>query len=105
MDLDWKGLRRQTPWVKEPPSVYVKKHMRFATQPLEEPADPGALKQIVDWIDGSNTLIFATDYPHWDWDDPANTLIEFPDELRRRIFSQNAIETYGLTLPAISQAA
>lgn len=105
MDLDWKGLRRQTPWVKKLPSEYVKSNIRFATQPMDEPDDPEALKHIIKWIDGANTLMFATDYPHWDWDDPSKTLAGYPEDLRRRIFSENAIDTFGLTLPSISKAA
>lgn len=105
MDLDWKGLRRQTPWVKKLPSEYVKGHIRLATQPMEEPDQPDALKHIVEWIDGGNTLMFATDYPHWDWDDPNQIMSGFPEDTRRRIFSENAIDTFGLTLPAISKAA
>lgn len=99
MDLDWKGLRYQTPWVQKLPSEYLKEHIRFATQPLDEPDDPDALKQIVRWMEGERTLMFATDYPHWDWDDPEMTLVGFPEDVRRRIFADNAIETFNLTLP------
>ncbi|MCK1592106.1 amidohydrolase family protein [Bradyrhizobium sp. 169] len=105
MDLDWKGLRRQTPWVKKRPSQYVKEHIRFATQPMEEPEDPNALKQIIDWIGGPRMLMFSSDYPHWDWDDPKMILGDFPEEFRRRIFSETAIDTFGLTLPSMSEAA
>ncbi|WP_051355363.1 amidohydrolase family protein [Mesorhizobium erdmanii] len=105
MDLDWKGLRRWTPWVKRLPSEYLMEHFRFGTQPLDEPADPEALKQIINWIGGSRTLMFASDFPHWDSDDPMMTLSDQPEDLRRRIFAENAIETYKLALPAISQAA
>lgn len=99
MDLDWKGLRHQTPWVKKLPSEYLLEHIRFASQPMEEPTDPKALRQLVDWMGGERTLMFATDYPHWDWDDPAMSFTGFPDDLRRRIFFENAAETFGLTLP------
>lgn len=102
MDLDWKGLRHQTPWVEMLPSEYLREHIRFATQPMDEPDDPNALKQIIDWMDGARTLVFATDYPHWDWDDPDMTLTGFSDDLRRRIFAGNAVETFNLTLPAAS---
>ena len=34
------GLRYQTPWVKRLPSEYVLERVRFATQPVEEPAHP-----------------------------------------------------------------
>ena len=105
MDIDWKGLRRQTPWVKQLPSEYLKQHIRFSTQPMEEPADPNALKHIIDWVDGGRTLMFATDYPHWDWDDPVTTLAGYPEDLRRRIFYENAMDTFSLTLPSMVQAA
>ncbi|EHR01066.1 amidohydrolase family protein [Bradyrhizobium sp. WSM471] len=105
MDFDWKGLRRQTPWVKKLPSQYIKEHIRFATQPMEEPEHPSQLKQIIDWIGGSQVLMFASDYPHWDWDDPARTLVDYPEDFRRRIFSENAIDTFRLSLPPISKAA
>ncbi len=99
MDLDWKGLRHQTPWVEKLPSEYLKDHIRFSTQPMEEPEDPAALELLIKWMAGERTLMFATDYPHWDWDDPEQTLVGFPDDVRRRIFADNAIETFNLTLP------
>lgn len=105
MDLDWKGLRRQTPWVKKLPSQYIKEHIRFATQPMEEPDHPDALKHLIEWIEGDRLLMFATDYPHWDWDDPTQTFAGYPDDMRRRVFASNAIETYNLTLPAVAKVA
>ncbi len=99
MDIDWKGLRHQTPWVEKLPSEYLKDHIRFATQPMDEPDDPRALQDIVRWMAGERTLMFATDYPHWDWDDPEQVLVGFPDELRQRIFWENAAETFGISLP------
>jgi predicted TIM-barrel fold metal-dependent hydrolase len=100
MDLDWKGLRHQTPWVEKLPSEYLKDHIRFSTQPMEEPADPDALELLVKWMAGERTLMFATDYPHWDWDDPAQAFVGFPDDMRRRIFAENAIETFNFIMPA-----
>lgn len=100
MDLDWKGLRHQTPWIQKLPSEYLVDHIRFATQPMEEPADPNGLATIVEWMVGKRTLMFATDYPHWDWDDPAMSFTGLPDDVRRRIFAENAAETFGLNLAA-----
>jgi predicted TIM-barrel fold metal-dependent hydrolase len=65
---------------------------------MEEPHDPKALELIVEWMHGDRTLMFATDYPHWDWDDPAMSFTGFPDDLRRRIFAANAAETFGLPI-------
>jgi predicted TIM-barrel fold metal-dependent hydrolase len=96
MDADWKGLRPQTPWVKRPPSEYVLEHVRFASQPADEPDPPEALGSILEWMHAEQTLMFASDYPHWDWDDPAQTFARLDDTLRTRIMSDNARETFGL---------
>src|SRR5690606_6298765 len=100
MDMDWKGLRHQTPWVEKLPSEYLVDHIRFASQPMEEPEDPKDIETIIEWMHGDRTLMFASDYPHWDWDDPAVTFTQLPDDLRHRIFAENAADTFGLTIPA-----
>jgi len=73
--------------------------VRFATQPVEEPNPPEAIHAIVDWMDGKNTLMFASDYPHWDWDDPRNTLKQLRPDIRQRIFVDNALETFPKFAP------
>jgi predicted TIM-barrel fold metal-dependent hydrolase len=46
-------------------------------------------------IHAERTLLFSSDYPHWDFDDPLTALNTLPPEMRRRIVAENAIETYG----------
>jgi len=36
---------------------------------MEEPAKREQVLDAIDWI-GWDRLLFATDYPHWDYDDP-----------------------------------
>jgi predicted TIM-barrel fold metal-dependent hydrolase len=39
--------------------------------------------------------LFATDYPHWDYDDPAQALpFKMTDAQRRGIFRDNAMRVY-----------
>ena len=101
MDLDWKGLRRQTPWVDRLPSEYVVEHVRLASQPLDEPEEPGALDALLRWSTAERTLMFASDYPHWDWDDPRQVFKGLRGRLRRRIFAENAAEVFGLVRAAV----
>jgi len=95
-------LRHQTPWVRKPPSEYVWEHARFASQPLEEPEHPSQLLELFKWNRADQTLVFSSDYPHWDFDSPAQAFPRLPDDLRRRIFYDSAREPYGFPAPAAS---
>ena len=41
-------------------------------------------------------LVFASDYPHWDWDEPTGFLADFDADYRHRIMAQNASGTLWL---------
>ncbi len=95
MDASWKGLRHQVPWINELPSEIFFRHVWVTTQPMYEyDEDQGNLRKVMEWIRGEQTLIYASDYPHWDWDDPADAYRTFPAAARERVFHQNAIEAY-----------
>jgi predicted TIM-barrel fold metal-dependent hydrolase len=96
MDADWKSLREQTPWVKRLPSEYFREHIRIGSQPLEEPERPEYLLSMLEAMHADETLIYCSDWPHWDWDDPATTFPKLPEHLHRRIFAENARELFGL---------
>jgi predicted TIM-barrel fold metal-dependent hydrolase len=97
LDKNWKALRELTPWLTEPPSALIRRHVKLTTQPIEEPEKPEHLKQIFEMIDAAETLMFSSDYPHWDGDDPRFVLPRSLDEAtRQRIFYDNAAELYGL---------
>src|SRR5258707_9113529 len=69
MDKHWERMRSETPHVTRPPSEYVREHVWFTTQPIEEPENPQHLAEVIEWI-GWYRLIFSTDSPHWDLDHP-----------------------------------
>lgn len=94
LDKNWKALRSQIPWLAELPSETLLRHVRFTSQPLEEPASSNHLKYLMEMIDAKNTLMFSSDYPHWDNDAPGAILRGFPEEFRRQVFYANALETY-----------
>ncbi|TMC09731.1 MAG: amidohydrolase [Chloroflexi bacterium] len=97
LDQSWGALRREVPWLRRPPSDYIRDHVRFGTQPMEEPPDPKQLLQIIDMLGSDELLLFATDYPHWDFDAPGPALpAVLPATLRRKILWENARDFYGL---------
>jgi predicted TIM-barrel fold metal-dependent hydrolase len=96
MDADWKSLRDQTPWVKRLPSEYFREHIRVGSQPMLETANNDQFFCMLDAMHADETLVYASDWPHWDWDDPATTFPKLPERLHRRIFSENARELFGL---------
>ncbi len=97
MDKNYKALRAQAPWLKSLPSEYVREHVRLCTQPVEEPAKPEHLAAIFDAIHADETVMFASDYPHWDFDAPDGTLTFLPAALRKRILGETAAELYQLS--------
>jgi predicted TIM-barrel fold metal-dependent hydrolase len=96
MDRQWAKLRKETPHLKRPPSEYLKQNIWFTTQPVEEPEPRSHLAEALDWL-GWDRVLFATDYPHWDFDDPAQALpIRMTEEQRRMVFLENAKKVYGV---------
>jgi predicted TIM-barrel fold metal-dependent hydrolase len=96
MDKYWSRLRGEVPHVSRPPSEYLRRNVWFTTQPMEETRKQAHLRDIIDWL-GWDRLMFSSDYPHWDFDDPRYAFkIQLSDEERNKVFSGNAKALYGL---------
>jgi predicted TIM-barrel fold metal-dependent hydrolase len=96
LDKHWNRMRDEVPHVKRPPSEYVRDHFWFTTQPIEEPDNPADLVKVMSWI-GWDRIMFSTDYPHWDFDDPRYAFkTKLEEQHRRMIFSENARALYRL---------
>jgi len=102
MDRVWEERRAELPHVRRRPSEYVREHVYFTTQPLDD-VDTREHTEFVRWLDMAPHLMFATDYPHWTCDDPKWALRRLPKEHHDRITHGNAQALYGLprTVPAL----
>jgi predicted TIM-barrel fold metal-dependent hydrolase len=99
MDRDWRSMRWEVPWVKRRPSEYITEQVWFGTQPMEEPPDPRYLIDMIDMLAIEGRLVFASDYPHWDFDDPDQALPrQLTGQRRRRILFENALALYSQKL-------
>lgn len=97
MDKEWKGLRHNIPWVKQPPSDYMRQHIRLTTAPFDAPPNVEHLLQIIEQIESDDMLMYASDYPHHHAEKPLDLFVgEMPADLTEKISSQNAREFYRL---------
>lgn len=96
MDGDWKSLRDYTPWIKKLPSEYVRSNVRFGSQPLPNTPSRKDLDIFLEWMHADEVMVFASDYPHWDWDEPSTFLAGHDAGLRQKVMVENARELYGL---------
>jgi len=96
LDKHWARMRDEVPHVKRPPSEYIREHFWVSTQPMEEAEEPEHVMDAMRWI-GFDRILFASDYPHWDFDDPVLALPpSLTEEQRRAIYAGNAKKLYGL---------
>jgi uncharacterized protein len=96
LDKAWQRMRKETPECKRPPSEYIRQHVWFTTQPMEEPEQPEHLRDTINWI-GWDKVMFATDYPHWDYDDPRGAFpIRLSNTEHSAVFRDNACGLYKL---------
>lgn len=95
MTKEWKGLRREIPWVDEPPLDLIRRHCRFSIAPTDA-GPPEQMANILRWLGPENLLMFATDYPHRHDDDLAELLRLMPDDQRAKVMSETAREWYRL---------
>jgi hypothetical protein len=95
MDADWKGLRRDVPWLDRPPSQVIREHFRFATAPIDA-GPPDQLAMIVKWLESEDLLMYSSDYPHTHADDLDELLSVMPSSMRPKVMAQAAREWYRL---------
>jgi uncharacterized protein len=96
LDKHWARMRDELPRVKRPPSEYIRENIWFTTQPVEEPEQQEHMRDTLNWI-GWDRIMFSTDYPHWDFDDPEYAFkIRMSEPERTAIFRGNAAALYGL---------
>jgi predicted TIM-barrel fold metal-dependent hydrolase len=99
LDTNWRGLRMDTPWLERKPSEVVREHIRFTTQPLEHTdGHDEILFRSLEAVGAPGILCFASDYPHWDFDDPAFMLKRLPESWREPVMHGNAAALYGARL-------
>jgi predicted TIM-barrel fold metal-dependent hydrolase len=97
LDRAWERFGAELEHLDRPPSEILHDHFWMTTQPVDEPDDPQRLVQMIEHGRLADRLLFATDYPHWDFDSPRQALPRsLPPELQDAIFAGNACRLHRL---------
>jgi predicted TIM-barrel fold metal-dependent hydrolase len=98
MDATYKELKDEVPHLKRLPSEYIREHLYLTTQPAEEPHKPQQFVEMLEHFgDMVSHILFASDYPHWDSDDPDFALPNIlSDDVLQAIQFDNAKKLYNL---------
>jgi len=101
LDKEWKGLRRDIPWVNQPPSELIREHVRFTIAPLDpapaaRPGQPDEMAEIVAWLGSEDVLMFSTDYPHAHEVPICRLLEHLPETMPGRLMAESARSWYRL---------
>lgn len=105
MDKYFNEYRRHVPFLRERPSDYMKQRMWFATQPIEEPDDPKDLVTTIDLLGGPERVLFASDWPHHDFDHPRAIMkLPMPMAAKKQIMGENALALFGIPRPGAEAA-
>lgn len=96
MEREWDRMRKEVPHLKRSPMEYCRDNVYLTTQPIEEPFVTRHMNDILRWI-GVDKLLFSTDYPHWDFDDPQRAFkVPLDPADKRAILRDNAVRLFGL---------
>ena len=93
-DHTWRALRAEVPWVNRSPSHFVRDHIRLTTQPFDAPDDPTIVNRIVDLMQSDEMLLFASDFPHWQFDGDDALPVGLSADMIRKITLDNPLAVY-----------
>lgn len=102
LDSDYLMRSSEAPSLTKKPSEYIK-NFYFTSQPLEHIENPKHLEMIFEMFDAENQLLYASDYPHQDFDTPSS-IYDLPflsEKAKRKILGENALKLFGIDKPVL----
>jgi predicted TIM-barrel fold metal-dependent hydrolase len=97
LDNEYMMRTSEAPLLKMKPSEYMRKNFYYTTQPMED-GDHEALQLTMKMINAETNLLFASDFPHWDFNLPSSVydLPFLSERAKRRILGENARDLFKL---------
>jgi hypothetical protein len=100
----WRGVRSEVPWLRESPAEIARRHIRLTIAPFDAPEEAGTVARLIDQLGAEEMLLFASDWPHWQWEGTAPPLpAGIPPALAAKLMRDNPHATYprlGQRVPA-----
>ena len=96
LDDEFTKRRLEAPLLTKLPSEYMKEFY-YTSQPLEQ-SHKDELEHVFRLINAEKRLLYASDYPHWDFDVPS-VIYDLPfltEKAKKRILGQNAADLFKL---------
>jgi uncharacterized protein len=99
LDSEYMMRTSEAPLLRRRPSEYIQ-DMYFTSQPLET-SNLKLTQATMEAIKADTQLLFASDWPHWDFDLPT-TITNLPflsEQAKRNILGLNAARAFGFEVP------
>ena len=94
MNKTWRGVRSEVPWLDRLPGDIIRERVRLTAQPLDAGGDPADLGRVLEQLGSEEMLLFASDYPHWQYDGDDPVAPGVPAGMLRRMMVENPLATY-----------
>jgi uncharacterized protein len=97
LDGEYLMRRNEAPLLTKLPSEYIQ-DFYFTSQPLERPKNRRDLEWVFRAFNAETQLLYASDYPHWDFDTPS-VIYDLPflsKESKERILGGNARKLFKI---------
>ena len=72
----------------------MRDHIRLTAQPFDAPPDKAGIEMLIEQIGSDRMLLFASDYPHWQFDGNDPVPPHLPAALVQRMCVDNPLETF-----------
>jgi uncharacterized protein len=90
----WRGVRVEVPWVEREPASIIRDHIRVTMQPFDGPPDAAGVADVIEQIGSDKMFLFASDYPHWQFDGDDPMPPHLPASIVSRMCADNPLETF-----------
>lgn len=101
LNEEYEQKKGEVPILEQTPEEYVRDSFYFTSQPLGEPEQARQLQNVMDVI-GVDSIMFSSDYPHWDFDHPTeldkHLRSLFSEEEREKVLLETPKEAFGLNI-------